>query len=256
MKRRVFFGLLAIVMVATLLASAQEQPLQHVADLADVLTDQQEAQLNEQLQAIYDDLGFDSLIITANDYQSMAGDRYAAEYYEKLRSPQQYPNGVALIFNPHSGPNGEIWEAARGTGKSMLGAQGDDALFDVVRPYARDRDYFGMFQAYGEYLRTSVTPSTPAEVAGKYGVYGLVAGFVVALISALTMKAKLKTARRQTAADRYAMCDTLNVTQAHDLYLYETVVRRKIEKPKSSSGGGSSFTSSSGTSYSSRGGKL
>ena len=40
------------------------------------------------------------------------------------------------------------------------------------------------------------------------------------------------------------MRDTLNVTQAHDLYLYETVVRRKIEKPKSSSGGSSSFTSS------------
>ena len=199
MKRRVFFGLLAIVMLATLLASAQGQPLQHVADLADVLTDQQEAQLNKQLQAIYDDLGFDSLIITANDYQSMAGDRYAAEYYEKLRNPQQYPNGVALIFNPHSGPNGEIWEAARGTGKSMLGDQGDDALFDVVRPYARDRDYFGMFWRMVS-ICASVTPPTPLKWLEVWSLWNC-----CRLCSSpdfcANHEGKTKTARRQTTAD-------------------------------------------------------
>lgn len=251
-KRFVLLVVLAIALVAV--SCAHADTLQHVADLANLLTDEQEASLNRELQAIYDDLGFDSLIITTNDFQGMYGSRYAAAYYESLRKPAQYPNGVALAYNPLLGPNGEIWEAARGTGEHLLGDLDNDSLLNAVRPYARSRDYAGMFHAYAVYLRDSVTPATPLETAQAYAPFGGVAGFIIGLISTFTMKAKLKTARSQFKADRYVLQDSLNVTQAHDLFLYETVVRRKIEQPRS--GGGGSFRSSSGTSYSSRGGRL
>ncbi len=256
MKTKKLLVLCAILLLVMVSLTAQAQTLTHVADLSNILTDAEERLLNQELASIYEDLGFDSIIITSNSYEGWPGKRFAAEYYERQRSPKAYPNGAALVYNPTLGPNGDIWEAARGTGERLLGAQGDDALLDVVRPYARQRDYAGMFQAYARYLRASVTPPTPLSVATKYAPFGVIGGFIIGLIAAFSMKAQLRTARRQTAADQYVLRDSLDVTQAHDLYLYETVVRRKIETQRPSGGGGGSFRSSSGTSYSGRGGRL
>ena len=256
MKTKRVYLLLAALLLTFTLAGAHAETLMHVADLSNLLTETEENILNRELASIYEDLGFDSIIITSDTYEGMSGLLFAAEYYERQRSELDYPNGVALVFNWTLGPNGEIWESARGTGERLLGDQGDDALLDAVRPYARNRDYNGMFHAYARYLRASATPPTPMDVATKYAPFGGIGGFVVGLISAFTMKSKLRTAKRQTTADRYVLRDSLDVTQAHDLYLYETVIRRKIETPRSSSGGGGSFRSSSGTSYSGRGGRL
>lgn len=255
MKTKKLLALTGILMLVLVFASAQAETLTHVADLSDVLNDADERIINRELASIYEDLGFDSIIITSDSYEGMSGTRFAAEYYERQRSPQDFPDGAALVYNPRLGPYGEIWEAARGSGQWLLGAQGDEALLDTVRPYARSRDYAGMFQAYARYLRTSVTPPTPLSVATKYAPFGGIGGLIIGLITAFTMKSKLRTAKRQTAADRYVQHDSLDVTQAQDLYLYETVIQRKIETSRSGGGGGS-FRSSSGTSYSGRGGRL
>ena len=85
----------------------------------------------------------------------------------------------------------------------------------------------------------------------------LIAGLVIGLIYALVLKSKLKIAKSQTGAQQYVVPNSLNLTDARDLFLYQTVTRRKIETSSNRSGGGG-FSSGSrgGTSYGGRGGKF
>lgn len=249
---------LALLMLTTLHGSALAEPMVHVADNADVLTDAEEAHLNEAMRALYEEFEFDSVIVTTNDYQGKSSQLFTNDFYDSFRDYASYPDGVILSLNPSVPPRGEVYESARGSGMKMLSDRGEDDLFNVLRPYAADQDYSGMFKAYVSYLRDTLTPATPFELAGAYAPFVLIAGFVIALVSVLVMKGKLKTARPQSAASRYVIPNSLNLAQARDIFLYETVVRRKIETPKSggSSGGGTRSTSSSGNTYGGRGGKL
>ncbi|MBQ7810328.1 MAG: hypothetical protein IJ346_05120 [Clostridia bacterium] len=84
-------------------------------------------------------------------------------------------------------------------------------------------------------------------------VFSLVAGFVIALISVLVMKGKLKSVRRQPAAKDYLVPGSMNVTSSRDIFLYRNVTKRA--KPKESSGS-STHTSSSGRSHGGGGGSF
>ncbi len=73
-------------------------------------------------------------------------------------------------------------------------------------------------------------------------------GVVLALLIVGGMKGKLKTVRSQAAANSYLKKDSLAITESSDLFLYRQVAR--TEKPKESSGSGSStHTASSGTTH-------
>jgi len=82
------------------------------------------------------------------------------------------------------------------------------------------------------------------EVAGEFIVFILIAAAVIAGIVLAVMIGKLKTAKFARAAGDYVVKDSLNLNGSSDIFLYETVTRRKIQTQSSggrsgSSGGGS-----------------
>lgn len=85
----------------------------------------------------------------------------------------------------------------------------------------------------------------------------LVIAFVIALIVTGVMRAKLKTVRRQAAADSYVKAGSLNITESSDLFLYSHLDRR--ERPKDDDHGGSDdgpHISSGGITHDGGGGKF
>lgn len=82
----------------------------------------------------------------------------------------------------------------------------------------------------------------------------LVIGFVIAKIIVGNMKSKLKTVRKQAAANSYTKDGSINITESRDLFLYHTVTR--TEKTKNNFSGSSTHRSSSGTSHGGGGGKF
>jgi len=80
-------------------------------------------------------------------------------------------------------------------------------------------------------------------------------GLLIGLITALVLKAQLKTVRPRHEASEYLRKDSFVLSASRDFFLYRTVnrVRRQSE---SSSGGSRTHTSSSGRSHGGGGGRF
>lgn len=250
MKR--IFALTAALLLLTL--GARAQTLNHVSDLANVLSPQEKAQLQQQAQDLFEKSGFDIIIHTTNDSQGKGPMNYSFDYYHAFRDSGRWPDGalLAVMFDTR-----DYYEAARGTGISILTHRESHDLGRVVQSQLSDGDYYGAFSSYIRYVRRLVIPPTPLERAQELLPFLLIAGLVIGLVYALILKGKLKTAKYQYGAQRYVIPNSLNLTDSQDIYLYQTVTRTKIQTSSSSgSGGGFSSGSRGGTSYGGRGGKF
>jgi len=83
--------------------------------------------------------------------------------------------------------------------------------------------------------------------SGKRLIVSLVIGVIIALIITGIMKGQLKSVRYQPAATSYLRDNSFNLKVSRDLFLYSRITRQP--KPKSSSSGSSTHTSSSGRTH-------
>lgn len=250
MKRIFCLVLLALLLCC---GAAQAQMLRHVVDQAGTFTPDTIDRLEKAMQALYDEFNFDSVIVTTNNSRGKTAQLYAADFYDDFRDYYKYPDGVILSLNFDLG---DYYEATRGRGMTLLSDLGASNLDRVLRPYFSQKDYGAGAEAYVSYLRTVLAPRTPFQIANSYAPYAAAGGLLIGLAAVLVMKSKIKTARPQPDAQRYVRQGSFNLTQSNDIYLYETVVRTRIQSNSGSSGGGTRFGSSSGHSYGGRGGRL
>lgn len=246
--------------LATLLVlfafGARAQTLNHVSDLAGKLSPQEKMQLQQQAQELFEKSGFDVIIHTTNDSQGKGPMDYSYDYYHAFRDSGRYPNGalLAVMFDTR-----DYYEAARGTGISILTHRESHDLAKVIQSQLSDGDYYGAFSSYIRYVRRLVIPPTPFERAVEYLPFLAIAGLVIGLAYALVLRSKIKTPKFKYGAQQYLMPNSLNLIDSQDIYLYQTVSRTKIQTSSSSGrsgGGGFSSGSRGGTSYGGRGGKF
>ena len=251
MKR--ILALIALLLLLTL--GAQAQTLNHVSDLANKLTRQEEAQLQQQAQELFDKSGFDVILHTTNDSQRKGPKDYSFDYYHAFRDSARWPNGalLAVMFDTR-----DYYEAARGTGIEKLTHRESNDLAKVVQSYLSDGDYYGAFSAYIRYVKRIIIPPTPIERAVAFFPFIGIAGLVIGLVYALVLRSKIKTPKFRYGAQQYMVPNSLNLVDSQDVYLYQTVTRTKIQTNSNSgsSGGGFSSGSRGGTSYGGRGGKF
>ena len=89
-------------------------------------------------------------------------------------------------------------------------------------------------------------------VENRINNFCLSVGFIIAFISTLVMKHKLKSVFSKTEAHEYIKDGSMNITRARDIFLYRNI--RRTAKPKNTSS--STHTSSSGRSHGGGGGKF
>lgn len=119
-------------------------------------------------------------------------------------------------------------------------------------PYLSDGEYYKAFDVFASMCDDYVTQarSGSAYDAGNLPrkpfnfvlnlLISVAVGFAAALICVTAMKGKLKSVKKQYAANSYIKQGSLNITDSRDMFLYSKVDRHA--RPQSSGGGGGSGT--------------
>lgn len=241
MKRKItVFVLLALLLTLLVLPVHAEEGLYYVTDEADLLTDEEDLELEALLQNISEDHNIGVYLITVGDYASY-GDGSVYEvtyglYHEYTMGKGEERNGIMLLLSL----------ADRDFATFVYGADAEYAFSDYALqqleqeflPHFGENDWYEGFRAYamtcGEYLAKAEAGEPVEEGDGMLYLIVIGVSFLIALIVVSILKAGMKNVRAGQEAKAY-ITRQLNLTQQSDQFTHTTKTRRKIEKSDSDS---------------------
>ena len=136
-------------------SSSQSAYLNHVSDMAKVLSIQQAHALQKKAEEVFQSTGFDIILHTTNDSEEKGPMNYTMEYYHSFRDAERFPDGAmfAIIFDTR-----DYYEATRGRGLALM-QRGSDELSSVVQTKLSNGDYFGAMMDYIDYVIDILSPN-------------------------------------------------------------------------------------------------
>lgn len=235
-----------------------------VNDLADILSDSEEAALLATLDEISLRQKMDVTVATVKD---LDGYSTATEYADVVYEFCNYgyggnKDGLLLLISMED----RDWAISTcGYGITAFTDAGIKYISKQIKSDLSDGNYAAAFDTYAKLCDEFITQAksgTPYDkgnlphepLSAIWIPISIVIGVVLALIIVGIMKGKLKTVRSQAAANSYMKKDSLTITESSDLFLYHTVTRSK--KENNSGSGSSTHTSSSGTTHGGGSGKF
>lgn len=268
-KRPLFVRIIAMVIVVLLIlallitmlpAIAFGEGLPLVVDEADILTDQEEKELEDGLQAFRQEQNFDIVVLTVN---SLEGE-YVVDYADNYYDDNDYGGGSnkdgALILV--SMEDREWTIITSGYGTTAITDYALDMIDEEILPDLRDGNYSKAFRTFGDRCAYCVRQARDGNIIDEYipdepededpnmvnpesqggssekkrpsvAMNAGLAGAIGALYSWLIngrKKAQLKSVRRRTQAKEYMRTGSLQLTENRDRYLYNTVSRVPISR--------------------------
>lgn len=239
-------------------------------DDAEVLTEDEDNELEDALEELSLRQSFDVTIATIEsmesvDYDSM--EAYADDLYDFCQFGYGSDmDGVLLLVSVGD----RKWHISTcGYGITAFTDAGIQYLGEQMTPDMADGDYAAAFHTFIQWTDAYVTaareghpydvdnmPHEPLSIL--YLCLALVIGLVTALIVTGVMKSRLKSVAPQRDATSYVRQGSMKLTNQRDLYLYREVHRteRPKESSSSDSGGSSTHTSSSGSTHGGGGGSF
>ena len=259
-------------------ATATQKIEGSVVDMADLLSDDEEAALKRRIADIREKYDYDVVIVTTpstygKDIVSYCDDLYDYNGYGAGANK----DGMLFCINMNDGAgegNRDYYTSTTGFGIEAFTdyaiADSDSVINAAVLPYLADGDWDGAFNKYldlADKFLAEAKKGKPYDVFHRYtsagailmgeaiaiGVAALIAFFIVS-----KLKKSLNTAIVKTDAHDYAKSGAV-LTQSSDRFRTANVVRTKIESTTRSGGGGggsSTHVGSSGSSHGGGGGKF
>ena len=271
-----FAALAALVLAVTLAAPAFAVEggfadlYYRMNDSANVLTEDEDNELEDALEELSLRQNFDVVIATIEslesvDYDSM--EAYADDLYDFCQFGYGSDmDGVLLLVSVGD----RKWHISTcGYGITAFTDAGIQYLGEQMTPDMADGDYAAAFRTFIQWTDAYVTaareghpydvdnmPHEPLSIL--YLGLALVIGLVTALIVTGVMKGQLKSVAPQRDATGYVRQGSMKLTNQRDLFLYREVHRteRPKETDSGSSGGSSTHTSSSGSTHGGGGGSF
>lgn len=222
-----------------------------VFDHADLLTDEEEADILIKLETLSEQYMCELVYITTDLYSSEDMERYT-KYECRL---QQFgfkdtDDYITLVISLH----GFYYLAYNDSGNDIISYRNNESdVIDAFTSPLRDEDYYETAIAFADACEMAIQifdgeiDSEPEFFSLKWIAIAVLIGLVIGFIYTKTLKSQLKTVRSKAAANDYVLPGSMQLTQQNDIYLYSNV--RKIPKPKQNSSGkisGGSRSSSSG----------
>lgn len=280
---KVRIGMILLLLLSALLLCGYDEKGEKVYDGADLLTPDQEENLQEQAISLGKELSLDVVIVTTDDAEGKTAQEYADDFFDY--------NGFGYEDGEYSGilylidmDNRQSAISTTGTAIPRYSDREQDAWQDQLLGYLGDGDYYGAcqefldgvkrYEAYPENGGSGTAPGTyppgsnPPGGSGSYGGSVPAAGrgnsqelgktLLVRLgislaVAALIVGAMAFSARRMSGAGaRSYQKGQVNVRRREDRFTHTTVVTRKIEtnhNNRSGGGGSSVHTGSSGRSH-------
>ena len=239
-------------------------------DSAEVLTEDENSELEASLEELSVRQSFDVTIATIDSLES-EGYTSMEEYADDLYDYCQFGygadrDGVLLLVSTGD----RKWHISTcGYGITAFTDAGIQYLGEQMTPDMADGDYAAAFRTFIQWTDSYVTaaregqpydvdnmPKEPFSIV--YLGVALVIGLVTALIVTGVMKSQLKSVAPQRDATSYVREGSMNLTNSRELFLYRDVHRteRPKESSSSDSGGSSTHTSSSGSTHGGGGGSF
>ena len=271
-----FAALAALVLAVTLAAPAFAVEggfadlYYRMFDDAEVLTEDEDNELEDALEELSLRQSFDVTIATIESMESVGADsmeQFADDLYDYCQygyGPDM--DGVLLLVSVGD----RKWHISTcGYGITAFTDAGIQYLGEQMTPDMADGDYAAAFRTFIQWTDAYVTaareghpydvdnmPKEPFSIV--YLGVALVIGLITALIVTGVMKSRLKSVAPQRDATDYVRQGSMKLTNQRDLYLYREIHRteRPKETDSGSSGGSSTHTSSSGSTHGGGGGSF
>ena len=239
-----------LIVALALCTAATGAPGARLADMAELLTPEEAAQVTAALDRYSAECGCDLVVVTVNTTGERSVMAYADDYYDYGGYGK---DGALLLLCMDTR---EWWIST--AGKCIrLSEDGMDRADEAMRRDLYRGDYAAAFQSFASGYGELIESERPGAPRASWLVGSLAVGLVVALVGTLIMKSKLKTVRSQAAAGSYIRTGSLNITRAHEFFLYRNVTRvRRDTDSGHRGGGGGSHRSSSGVSHGGHGGRF
>ncbi|MGN0612648.1 MAG: TPM domain-containing protein [Porcipelethomonas sp.] len=263
---------LSIIAPVSVTASAEliDPDLPRVVDDADLLTDEQEADLENKIQNIIDKYDFDVVLLTEDTLDGLTPMEYADDYYDyEGYGANENGDGVLLLVSME---DRDWWISTKGYGIKAFTDYGIEKAGDSFVSFLSDGDYKGGFDSFLEitedYIKAADsgkpydTNNTYRSQSDKMTGYviavgvGLGIGLIAAIIVVLIFRSQLKSVKFAENAANYEDKNSFNVTRSNDVFLYRNVSKTRRPEHNSSGGGSSTHSSSSGSSHGGGGGKF
>ena len=246
-----FAALAALVLVVTLAVPAFAVEggfadlYYRIFDDAEVLTEDEDNELEDALEELSLRQSFDVTIATIESMESVGADSME-QFADDLYDYCQYGYGITAFTD---------------AGIQYLGQQ--------MTPFMADGDYAGAFRTFVQWSDTYIDaaraghpydvnnlPREPLSLMYLFLALGI--GLVLAWVVVSVMKSQLRSVAFQENAASYVREGSMNLTNSRELFLYRDVQRTEhVEaKDSDSSGGSSTHTSSSGTTHGGGGGSF
>ena len=220
-------------------------------DEADLLTDDQEAELVQKLAEVSHANNAQIVIATIASMNDGDIDSFVDYLYDSMGFGYgENHDGVLLLvcMDPR-----EYRIVSNGYAGVAIGPDQIDTLCDFMETYLPNGHYTSAFHSFadqsGEFLEYYLMGS-PFKV-GKSLAISLIIGIIAGLIVAFILKGQLKSVRKQDQAHRYVKPGSMTVNIQYDIFLYRTVTRTKKQErvESTSSGSGGTARSKGGGSF-------
>ena len=226
---------------------AAKESEEFLYDEADLLTDEQEAELVKKLTEVSHATNAQVVIATMASMDGGDIDSFVDYLYDSMGFGYgENHDGVLLLvcMDPR-----EYRILSNGYAGTAIGPDQIDTLCDFMETYLPNGHYVAAFNSFadqcGEFLEYYQMGS-PFKV-GKNLAISLIIGIIAGLIAAFVMKGQLKSVRKQDQAHRYVKPGSMTVNVQYDIFLYRTVTRtKKQERIESTSSGSGGTTRSKG----------
>lgn len=238
--------LLLLLTVGVLTVGAADAHPPRLVDNAGLLSQAEADSLRATLDQYSEELNFDIVVVTTNTLDGKTPRDYADDYFDYNGYGYGANRDGALFLRYINGSSKEVWLSTSGEGIKAIRDADIESIFDDMEDDIRANRYGAAFQVLAQDVRDEVLDYRSYDTIWIF--VGLAVGLGVGLIATNAMRSSLKSVRQQRYAGSYIKGNSVNITEARDIFLYRTVSR--VAKPKESSGGGSStHTSSSGRSH-------
>lgn len=275
MKKRGLHILLALAVLlctASVAVQANEDDTR-VYDYADLLTDEEEAELTEACLAVEDEIETELYILTTDDAEGKDTVAYADDFGDEHAFGYDEPYGNYMILCIDM-DNRVAWLSTSGKATSYLTERRIDSLLDDLYGYLTSGDYYNTCTSY---IESSVTylSSEPAHTEAETDpnqyqdtmyvydeeeqdasvletvLFNLFIAMIIGGVSVLIMSFHSRT-RVTASAGTYSKGGP-QIHRREDNFIRRTTTSRRIDNDNggggSSHGGGGSHTSSSGHSH-------
>lgn len=222
-----------------------ERQVERFADNADIIPDEDEAEILKMLNEISESREFDVIILTTATTGLKDPEEYADDYYDYNGCGYgSNHDGVILLISMD--PR-YIHIGTCGKGMKIIDDGEIDQLIDTFYDDILNGDYSSACKTFAKETESKIVSFNRRPIL--LIPIALIAGFIFSCIAVSGMKDKHKTVRFKAEALNYEVPGSLALINKSDSFLYANVVSVPIPKETRSGGSGGGHVSSSGMSH-------